>query len=49
MDADETGKRGRELRNGGDILGGGAMMFALKEGLFAPDRIAMGFVGVLPL
>lgn len=31
VEAFETGKRGRELRNGGDILGGGAMMFARSD------------------
>jgi len=33
--AEETGKRGRELLNGGDIFGGGAMIFARSDGLFS--------------
>lgn len=33
--AEETGKRGRELLNGGDIFGGGAIIFALSDGLFS--------------
>ncbi len=40
MVADETGIRGLELLNGGEILGGGAMMFARSEGLFSPLVVA---------
>jgi hypothetical protein len=35
VDAADTGWRGLELLKGGEILGGGAMMFARKEGLFS--------------
>ena len=35
--AEETGTRGLELLKGGEILGGGAMIFARSEGLFSPD------------
>jgi hypothetical protein len=34
--ADDTGNRGLELLSGGEILGGGAMIFARREGLFSP-------------
>lgn len=43
----ETGNRGRELLSGGDILGGGAMMLALSEGLFCPCAI-FTFLDFLP-
>ena len=36
MEALETGSRGRELLKDGEILGGGATIFALRDGLFAP-------------
>lgn len=32
--AADTGRRGLELRKGGDILGGGTIMFARRDGLF---------------
>ena len=36
VDALDTGNRGRELRSGGEIFGGGAMIFARNRGLLAP-------------
>lgn len=43
--AEDTGRRGLELRNGGDILGGGAMIFARRDGLFSPETgICPGFL-----
>jgi hypothetical protein len=35
VDAVDTGRRGLELLNGGEILGGGAIMFARRDGLFS--------------
>ena len=39
MLAEETGNRGLELLKGGEIFGGGAMMFARSEGLFSPATV----------
>lgn len=36
VEALDTGIRGLELLSGGEIFGGGAIMLALSEGLFAP-------------
>jgi hypothetical protein len=41
VEAEDTGSRGRELLSGGEILGGGAMIFARKEGLFSPLAVAV--------
>lgn len=50
VEAAETGKRGREERNGGEILGGGAMMFARKcEPLRLDGSDGVVLLGVLPL
>ena len=38
--AEETGSRGFELLNGGDTLGGGAMILARSDELFSPDAVA---------
>lgn len=41
MVAEETGNRGLELLKGGETFGGGAIMFARREGLFSPFVVAV--------
>ena len=47
MLADDTGRRGLELRRGGETFGGGAIIFARRDGDFWPCEID-GAYGLLP-
>jgi hypothetical protein len=41
--------RGLELRSGGEIFGGGGMIFARREGLFSAAAIAPAFWSCFPV